>query len=203
MSATVPPVHRVFQVATGNVGAQMLKLIHEHPELELVGLHCYSADKVGTDAGEIVGIGPIGVIATGEVEAIIAAAPDIVTFHGIEPDVDLYTRVLAAGINVITTADWITGNLQYKRAGYDVKGAVEAACEAGGSTMYGTGMNPGLLQILAIVFTADTARVEHVSCTETVDVSFYEAPDTWRLVSWMATTFSAAPTMRDTDASFF
>ncbi len=38
----------VFQVATGNVGSQMIKRIQSHPDLELVGLHCYSPDKVGT-----------------------------------------------------------------------------------------------------------------------------------------------------------
>ena len=52
---------RVFQVASGNVGTEMIKRIQKHPDLELVGLHCYSPDKVGRDVGEIAGIGPIGV----------------------------------------------------------------------------------------------------------------------------------------------
>ncbi len=88
----------------------MIKRIHAHPDLELVGLHCYSPDKVGRDAGEIAGIDPIGVIATGTVEEILAAKPDCVTFHGVFPDVDLYERVLEAGIDIVTTADWITGH---------------------------------------------------------------------------------------------
>jgi len=101
---------RVFQVATGNVGSEMIKRIQSHPDLELIGLHCYSPDKVGKDAGEIVGIDPIGVVATGSIDAIIASKADCVTFHGVFPDVDLYERVLEAGINVVTTADWITGH---------------------------------------------------------------------------------------------
>ena len=56
---------RVFQVASGNVGTEMVKRIVKHPDLQLVGLHCYSPDKIGRDAGDIVGIGPIGVTATG------------------------------------------------------------------------------------------------------------------------------------------
>ena len=36
--------------------------------------------------------------------------PDCVTFHGVFPDVDLYERILEAGINIVTTADWITGH---------------------------------------------------------------------------------------------
>ena len=81
---------RVFQVATGNVGSEMVKRIRHQPDLELIGLHCYSPDKIGRDAGEIVGIDPIGVVATGTIEEIIAAQPDCVTFHGVFPDVELY-----------------------------------------------------------------------------------------------------------------
>ena len=43
---------KVFQVATGNVGSEMIKRIADQPDLELIGVHCYSPDKVGRDAGE-------------------------------------------------------------------------------------------------------------------------------------------------------
>ena len=33
----------------------------------------------------------------------------MLTFHGVFPDEDLYVKVLEAGINIVTTADWITG----------------------------------------------------------------------------------------------
>ena len=49
-----PPI-RVFQFATGNVGTEMIPRIGEHPDLELVGLYCYTPEKIGRDAGEIVG----------------------------------------------------------------------------------------------------------------------------------------------------
>ena len=110
MTTTPRPKVRVFQVATGNVGSEMIKRIGHQPDLELVGLHCYSPDKVGRDAGEIVGIDPIGVVATGTVEEILAARPDCVTFHGVFPDPDLYEQILEAGIDIVTTADWITGH---------------------------------------------------------------------------------------------
>ena len=80
---------RVFQVASGNVGTEMIKRIRRHPDLQLVGLHCYSPEKVGHDAGEIAGIGPIGVAATGSIDDIVATRPDCVTFHGVWPDLNL------------------------------------------------------------------------------------------------------------------
>jgi 4-hydroxy-tetrahydrodipicolinate reductase len=105
---------RVFQFATGNVGTEMVGRIVEHPDLELVGLFCYSSHKVGRDAGEIVGIGPLGVTATGDLADVFAAKPDIVNFNGVWPDIDLFCTLLEAGINVVTTSDWITG---YHRPG--------------------------------------------------------------------------------------
>ncbi len=174
---------KVFQVATGNVGSEMIQRIVHHPDLELVGLHCYSPAKVGKDAGTIVGIDPIGVIATGTVEEIIAAAPDCVTFHGVFPDVDLYERILEAGIDIVTTADWITGHHRNANhphpSGRTEAEVIQAACERGGATFYGTGMNPGLAQILTIVHTADVTEIEHVLCKESVDVSCHHSVDTW------------------------
>ena len=179
---------RVFQVATGNVGTEMIKRVRNHPDLELVGLHCYSAEKVGHDAGEIVGIEPIGVRATGTVEEIIAAGPDCVTFHGVFPDIDLYEKVLQAGINVVTTADWITGHHRNANhphpSGQTEQEVIQAACERGGSTFYGTGMNPGLAQILTIVHSADVTEIEKVLCKESVDVSCHHSVDTWNEVGF-------------------
>ncbi len=183
-----PDKIRVFQVATGNLGTETIGRIQRHPDLELVGLHCYSPEKIGRDAGEIVGIDPVGVKATGTVEEIIAAAPDVLTFHGVFPDEDLYVKVLEAGINIVTTADWITG---YHRdtnhphpSGRKVSELIADACERGGSTFYGSGMNPGLNQILGIVHTADVAEIEHISVTESVDVSCHHSVDTWKAVGY-------------------
>ena len=179
---------RVFQVATGNVGSEMIKRIQGHPDLELIGVHCYSPEKVGRDVGEIVGLPPIGVTATGTIEEIIAAQPACVTFHGVFPDVDLYERILEAGINIVTTADWITGHHRNANhphpSGRPEAQVLEAACQRGGSTFYGTGMNPGLAQILTIVHSTDVTEIEHVMCKESVDVSCHHSVETWKEVGF-------------------
>jgi 4-hydroxy-tetrahydrodipicolinate reductase len=174
---------RVFQVATGNVGSEMIKRIGNRDDLEIVGLHCYSPEKIGRDAGEIVGLPAIGVEATGTVEEIIAAKPDVLTFHGVFPDEDLYVKVLEAGINIVTTADWITGWHRDKNhphpSGKPVSQLLAEACAQGGSSFYGTGMNPGLNQILGIVCSADVAEIENVLTLESVDVSCHHSKETW------------------------
>jgi 4-hydroxy-tetrahydrodipicolinate reductase len=131
----------------------MIGRIMEHADLELVGLHCYTPEKIGRDAGEIAGLQAVGVTATGTVDEIISARPDV-TFHGVFPDVDLYERVLGAGINIVTTADWITGHHREQNhphpSGKSPRIVLEEACAWGGSTFYGTGMNPGLCHILGV-----------------------------------------------------
>ena len=52
--------YRVIQWATGNVGSRALKTVIEHPDYELVGLYVSSLEKAGKDAGELVGLDPVG-----------------------------------------------------------------------------------------------------------------------------------------------
>jgi 4-hydroxy-tetrahydrodipicolinate reductase len=179
---------RVFQMATGNVGSEMVGRIVAHPDLELVGLYCYSPDKVGRDAGEIVGLAPLGVTATGDVADVLAARPDVVNFNGVWPDIDLFCTLLESGINVVTTSDWITGYHRDRNhphpSGRKPSELIAAACARGGATFYGTGMNPGLAQILSVASTAGMGRVDHLTVLETVDVSCHHSVDTWKNVGY-------------------
>src|SRR3954451_12606027 len=73
MSATsVGKPLRVVQGETGTVGAGAMRGVISHPELELVGVRVYSEAKAGKDAGELCGLPPTGVIATRDIDAILA-----------------------------------------------------------------------------------------------------------------------------------
>ena len=64
---------RVIQFSTGNVGLHALRTIIDRPDLELIGVHASSPDKIGRDAAELAGRqNPTGVIATDDVDALIA-----------------------------------------------------------------------------------------------------------------------------------
>ena len=174
---------RVFQVASGNVGTEMIGRILEHPGLELVGLHCYTPEKIGRDVGEIVGQSALGLVATGSVDEIVSTRPDVVTFHGVFPDFDLYERVLEAGINIVTTADWITGHHREQNhplpSGTSPRVSLEDACRRGGSTFYGTGMNPGLCHVLGVIHSCDVSQINYVSVTESTDASCHHSVKSW------------------------
>ena len=92
------------------------------------------------------GIGPIGVAATSDADALIALAPDCVCYTASgesRPDACVadISRMLAAGINVVTTS--IPGLVH--PAGYNPKHVdrLEAACREGGASLYASGIEPG------------------------------------------------------------
>ena len=130
--------YRVVQWTTGNVGKSSVAAIARNPTLELIGCYAWSPDKVGRDVGELAGIEPLGVTATNDVDALLALKPDVVVYNPMWIDVDELVRILSAGVNVVATASFITGPNQ--GAGRD---KIAAACAAGGSTMFGSGISPG------------------------------------------------------------
>src|SRR5205814_9378432 len=72
--------YRVIQWATGTVGVHAVPAIAAHPDLELTGLWVHSDAKVGRDAGEICGVGPLGVTATNDVDALLASDADCICY---------------------------------------------------------------------------------------------------------------------------
>jgi len=94
---------RVVQWATGNIGTRSLRAVIEHPRLHLAGVHVHGAAKEGRDAGELCGLGPVGVTATRDVEQVVDLAPDCVLYMPQGCDLDEVCLLLDAGINVVTT----------------------------------------------------------------------------------------------------
>src|ERR1700753_368938 len=71
----------VMQFSTGNVGRHSLRAIIGRPDLELVGVHAASAEKIGRDAAELCGLDqPTGIIATDDIDALVALDPDCVVY---------------------------------------------------------------------------------------------------------------------------
>ena len=64
-------------------------------------------------------------------------------------------------------------------SGKPVTQLLAEACDEGRVSFYGTGMNPGLNQILGVVCSADVAEIENVTTIESVDVSCHHSKDTW------------------------
>jgi len=170
---------RVIQWATGAMGKTCLRAIIDHPDLELVGLYVYSDAKAGQDAGDIARRGKTGVLATRDIDAILALDADVVVHAArLAPpygahDEDI-RRLLASGKNVIS----INGYSDPAHWGGDRLAGFEAACARGGTSLMGAGLNPGFVaEKLAVVATSVCAHVEAIDVTEIVDCRAMRSPD--------------------------
>jgi 2,4-diaminopentanoate dehydrogenase len=171
--------YRVVQWTTGNVGKSSVQAIATNPTLELVGCYAWSEDKAGRDVGELVGIEPLGVTATNNVDELLALKPDCIVYNPMWIDVDELVRILSAGVNVVSTASFITGHNQ--GAGRD---RIVEACQRGGSTMFGSGISPGYINLLAILAASICDRVDKVTVSEAADTTFYDSPATEKPVGF-------------------
>ncbi|MGV0791713.1 NAD(P)H-dependent amine dehydrogenase family protein [Mycolicibacterium sp. XJ1819] len=162
---------RVIQWATGSVGMAQLQEIIDRPDLELAGLYVYSASKVGVDAGELVGRGPTGVLATNDASTILATDADVVLHAASKafPDntnTDDIVALLASGKNVITT----TSYNHLPTFGADADERVRRACAEAGTRFHAAGEHPGFMfERLAASVTALSQRVDKITVQEFVD----------------------------------
>ncbi|WP_428338354.1 NAD(P)H-dependent amine dehydrogenase family protein [Mycobacterium sp.] len=166
---------RVIQWTTGNIGRRSLHAIIGRPDLELVGVYAHGQDKVGVDAADLSGWPePTGVLATNDIDALLALEPDACCYNPLWPSVDELVRLLASGVNVCTSAAWITGG---KQTPQDRRRILDA-CERGKSTIFGSGAHPGMTNLVAMALSGSCERVDEIRITESVDCSTYESAET-------------------------
>lgn len=166
-------MYRVIQWATGSMGRTSLRRIIDHPDLELVGLFVYDPRKVGRDAGDIARRPSTGVLATNNIEEILALDADVVIHtprlsQPYSKQNDEVIQLLASGKNVISTASFHFPNAH----GAAYAAPLLAACERGKCTLAGLGLNPGfVVERLALLLTGMCAQLTSISSSEVADAS--------------------------------
>src|SRR5580704_3273318 len=100
---------RVVVWGTGYVGKMVIPEVLRHPSFELVGVGVSSPDKAGRDVGDICGIERTGIIATTEIDDLIALQPDALVHYGptaasADANIRDIGAFLRAGIDVCSTA---------------------------------------------------------------------------------------------------
>ena len=160
--------YRVVQWSTGNIGSRALGALLDRDDFDVVGVHAFGPDKVGRDAGELADRAPVGVAATADVDALIELRPDCVNYMPRAIDYELVLRLLRAGINVVTTGDFLTGTHHPAELP-----ALEDAARQGSATFLGTGFEPGFINVVAGFLTGACRRVHSVKLVETLDCTTY------------------------------
>lgn len=171
---------RVVQWSTGNVGRHAIAGIHARPDLSLVGVWVSTSDKVGRDAGELAGLGhPLGVLATGDADALLALRPDCVVYTAMadnrltEAVADLQ-RILRAGINVVSSSPVF---LQFPEGVVppETLEPIRQAALEGGASLWVNGVDPGFANDwLPLVLTGISQRIEQIRCLEILDYASYD-----------------------------
>ena len=181
MSASPGPT-RVVAWSTGGVGVAAIDAIRRRPDLELVGVWVHSPDKVGKDAGELAGGEMTGVTATNDADALIALKPDCVVYSASGQERDAaavrdYLRLLAAGINVVSTS---STSLVYPPAYFapDWYNQLFAAAKAGGASFYGSGIFPGFASDqLALLMATQSKSIRSITASEVALNDHYPVAD--------------------------
>lgn len=169
--------YRVIQWATGVAGKFALRSIITRPELELAGVVVHSPEKVGVDAGTLLGWPEVGVKAVSGLQAALDIEADCVSYmplpslaSGSWDDLDILCALLESGKNVVTTV----GFLYPAALGVGVLDRLNAACEKGCSTLHGTGLNPGFISdLLPLIASGLCAKVERIYARECSDMGDY------------------------------
>jgi len=171
---------RVVVWGTGFVGRLVIPEIVRHPAFELVGVGVSNPAKVGRDAGDICGIGPVGVTATDDVDALIALGPDALVHYGptaAHPDdnIRVIGAFLRAGIDVCSTAmtPWVWPAMAQNPPHWI--DPIAQACEAGGSSCFTTGIDPGFANdLFPMTLMGLCGEVRLVRALEILDYVNYE-----------------------------
>ncbi|WP_141584283.1 diacylglycerol kinase [Actinomadura sp. WMMA1423] len=172
--------YRVVQWSTGNVGRHAIAGIDARPDLELAGVWVSNPAKAGRDAGDLAGLGrDLGVIATGDADALLALRPDCVVYTSMADvrlmeAIDDLCRILRAGVNVVSSSPVF---LQFPDGVVppEMSDPVREAAAAGGASIFVNGIDPGFANdVLPLAVTGISERIEQVRCMEILNYNTYD-----------------------------
>lgn len=160
--------YKVVQWATGRIGESSLRELISSPQMELVGVYVHSEAKENRDAGDLCGLSPTGVLATRDIDRIIALQPDCVIAMAEGTNLDDVCRLLAAGINIVTSR---VDFLEPDKMDPEVRRRVEEACRAGNASIHATGASPGFSsEALPLVVASMSRRMDRMTIDEFADI---------------------------------
>ncbi|MGW6272106.1 MULTISPECIES: NAD(P)H-dependent amine dehydrogenase family protein [unclassified Streptomyces] len=185
---------------TGNVGRAAIRAVEAHPALKLTAVLVHSPDKVGRDAADLAGLqGQLGVTATDDVDAVLAASPGAVVYAAsgdIRPDeaLDDVGRAIRAGAVVVTPA--LYALYDQRNAPPELRDPLLAAVAEGGGSLFVSGVDPGWgNDVLPLLISGLGSTVDGIRCQEIFDYSTYDQEDSVRHLIGMGHPMDYEPLM--------
>ena len=173
--------YRVVVWGPGNVGRPAIRGVIRNPALELVGVIAHNPDKNGVDAGELAGLGPVGVAVGVDSSVLLDLLPDALVYavnsdFRPQESIDECCEALRAGINVVAVG--LYGLMHPSSADPTLAEAFGDACRAGGSTFFASGIDPGFaMDLLPVVLSGVCQEIREIRITENFNYAHYDQPD--------------------------
>ncbi|MFI7319711.1 dihydrodipicolinate reductase [Streptomyces venezuelae] len=185
---------------TGNVGRAAVRAVEAHPELSLAAVLVHSPEKVGRDAGELAGLpGALGVAATDDIEAVLAARPRAVVYAAsgdLRPDEALADVVGAVRSGAVVVTPALYPLYDQRGAPPEFRDPVLAAVAEGGGSLFVSGVDPGWgNDVLPLLVSGLGSTVDAIRCQEIFDYSTYDQEDSVRHLIGMGHPMEYEPPM--------
>src|SRR5512141_745719 len=135
---------RVIQYGVGPIGAGMVRLMAQKPEINIIGAIDIDPHKAGRDLGEVAGVGrELGVKISSDAAAVLALNGDVVvhtTSSYLKNVEKQLIDCLNAEMHVVSTCE----ELSYPyRKHPELSRKIDEAAKNNGVAILGTGVNPG------------------------------------------------------------
>jgi hypothetical protein len=170
---------KIAQFGLGPIGIESLKLAAAKPWVNIVGGIDIDPAKVGQDLGTLTGLPSLqGRLVYASPEELPAnAKPDVVLhttvskFKNAFPQLEPLAR---AGISVVSSCE----ELLFPQLNHPALAAkLDTICQAGGSRIIGTGVNPGfVMDVLPICLTGVSRDVRSINIQRVVNASTRREP---------------------------
>ena len=169
---------RVIQYGVGPIGAGIVRLMLQKPDIQIVGAIDLDPQKVGKDLGRIVGAErDLGVIIGGQARDVLRAGAHVVvhsTSSYLTHVSDQLIGCLQAGSNVVSTCE----ELAYPfRKHPELSQQLDRAAREHRVALLGTGVNPGFaMDKLVLTLSTSCQEVRQVKVRRVVDASRRRLP---------------------------
>ncbi|GAA4489773.1 dihydrodipicolinate reductase [Rhodococcus olei] len=184
----------------GSIAADAIRAVDSHPGLDLTAVLVSGPDRAGRDAGDLAGLGRrLGVVATTDVAAVLAARPRAVVYagSGTTRSADARADVVAAlRVGAVVATPPIHPLHDHGAAVAEIRAEIRTAIAEGGGTLYVCDVDPDWTNhVLPLLLRGLDAGATSVHCREIVDYSGYDLPGSVRYLMGMGEPLDYLPPM--------
>lgn len=166
---------RVIVIGLGAIGREVLKALVEKTSVRVVG--AVDPALVGQDAGQVAGIGPLGVPVVADLAAVATSRGDVavaLTTSGTAELLPLIEQAAGRGVHLVSTCE----DLAY--AAFEtpeLAARIDTVARQAGVTVLGTGVNPGfVMDRLPLALAGACVSVRKVEVERVVDAAKRRLP---------------------------